>query len=89
MDAFNFFCLNQFIDLILCILKDDRTNFSNESRCAPFFVIADVVFLAAGTLGSNEILLRSKSYGGLEVSDRLGKGFSGNGDVGILISNLS
>lgn len=44
------------------------------------FVSADIVVLAAGTLGSTEILLRSKSAG-LELSNRLGHGFTGNGDV--------
>ena len=44
------------------------------------FVTADVVVLAAGTLGSAQILLRSRDLG-LPVSDRLGHGFSGNGDV--------
>lgn len=44
------------------------------------FVAADVVVLAAGALGSPEILLRSKQQG-LSVSDRVGSGFSGNGDV--------
>jgi cholesterol oxidase len=44
------------------------------------FVTADVVVLAAGTLGSTEILLRSRARG-LPVSDRLGHRFSGNGDV--------
>jgi cholesterol oxidase len=43
-------------------------------------VLADVVVLAAGTLGSTQILLRSRDLG-LPVSDRLGYGFSGNGDV--------
>jgi cholesterol oxidase len=39
------------------------------------------VVLAAGTLGTNEILLRSRDrYRTLEVGDALGKGFSGNGD---------
>jgi cholesterol oxidase len=47
---------------------------------SPRFVLADVVVLAAGTLGSTEILLRSREHG-LPVSDRLGHGFSGNGDV--------
>lgn len=42
-------------------------------------VTADVVVLGAGTLGSTEILLRSKSNG-LPLSDHLGQGFSGNGD---------
>jgi cholesterol oxidase len=44
------------------------------------FVTADVVVLAAGTLGSTQILLRSRAAG-LPVSHRLGHGFSGNGDV--------
>src|SRR6201999_2632953 len=47
---------------------------------APRSVLADVVVLAAGTLGSTQILLRSRDLG-LPVSDRLGYGFSGNGDV--------
>lgn len=46
----------------------------------PLFVTADLVVLAAGALGSAEILLRSKSAG-LRVSDRLGHRFSANGDV--------
>lgn len=41
---------------------------------------ADVVILAAGTLGSTEILMRS-ARNGLAVSERLGAQFSGNGDV--------
>ncbi len=44
------------------------------------FVLADVVVLAGGTLGSTEILLRSQREG-LALSDRLGERFSGNGDV--------
>jgi cholesterol oxidase len=38
------------------------------------------VILAAGTLGSNEILMRSREKG-LSVPDALGSSFSGNGDV--------
>ncbi|HWC00208.1 MAG TPA: alpha/beta fold hydrolase [Bryobacteraceae bacterium] len=44
------------------------------------FVAADIVVVAGGVLGSNEILLRSKAKG-LAVSDRAGEHFSGNGDV--------
>lgn len=44
------------------------------------FVTADLVVLGAGTMGSTEILLRSKAAG-LPLSDRVGEGFSGNGDV--------
>jgi len=43
------------------------------------FVTAGVVVLAAGSLGSTEILLRSREKG-LPLSDRLGHGFTGNGD---------
>jgi cholesterol oxidase len=43
-------------------------------------ILADVVVLAAGTLGSTEILLRSREAG-LAVSERLGERFTGNGDV--------
>src|SRR4029078_12871782 len=48
---------------------------------APHGVIeARTVVLAAGTLGSTEILLRSRERG-LGLSDRLGDGFSANGDI--------
>ncbi len=41
---------------------------------------APMVILAAGTLGSTEILLRSRADG-LTLSDRLGSRFSANGDI--------
>ena len=41
---------------------------------------ADMIVLAAGTLGSTEILLRSRAEG-LAVSSRLGHRFSANGDI--------
>ena len=43
-------------------------------------VTAEVVVLAAGTMGTNEILLRSRERG-LSLSDHLGTRFSGNGDL--------
>jgi len=43
-------------------------------------VRAPVVVLGAGTLGSTEILLRSRANG-LALSDRLGERFSANGDI--------
>ena len=43
-------------------------------------VSADIVVLAAGALGSSEILLRSRARG-LAISDRVGHGFSANGDI--------
>ena len=52
-----------------------------EAFAAPtLFVTADIVVLAAGTLGTTEILLRSQAAG-LAVSDRVGERFTGNGDV--------
>jgi cholesterol oxidase len=42
-------------------------------------VTAPQVFLGAGTLGTNEILLRSREQG-LALSDQLGYGFSNNGN---------
>src|SRR5262249_26284326 len=47
---------------------------------APLIVSAETVVLAAGTLGSTEILLRSRERG-LQVSDRVGQRFSANGDI--------
>ena len=46
----------------------------------PTCLESSFVILAAGTLGSNEILLRSREFSGLSLSTRLGLGFSCNGD---------
>jgi cholesterol oxidase len=51
-----------------------------NGTAGPSSVSADIVVLAAGTLGSTEILLRSRERG-LALSDRLGHGFSANGDI--------
>jgi hypothetical protein len=40
----------------------------------------ELVFFGAGTLGTTEILLRSKEQG-LRMSDLVGKKMSGNGDI--------
>ena len=45
----------------------------------PFTIDASHVILAAGSLNSTEILLRSEMHG-LSVSPELGRGFGGNGD---------
>jgi cholesterol oxidase len=55
---------------------DGRARFAAPTS----FVRADVVVLAAGALGSTEILHRSRARG-LAVSPRLGHRFTGNGDV--------
>ena len=44
------------------------------------FVSADIVVLAAGSLGSTEILLRSRNNGLLSLSTQVGEHFTGNGD---------
>jgi cholesterol oxidase len=53
-----------------------------EEGGGDFHPMATTVVLAAGSLGSTEILLRSrdKNHGKLTVSDNLGKRFSTNGD---------
>ncbi len=63
-----------------------RVHFARQDKEAPgktadtMSVSADIVVLAAGTLGSTEILLRSRERG-LALSDRLGRRFSANGDI--------
>ncbi|CAG8597006.1 15123_t:CDS:2, partial [Racocetra persica] len=54
------------------MMEDEREAFTVDSHQSLFFVTADIIFLAAGTLGTNEILLRSKANG-LEISSELGR----------------
>lgn len=56
--------------------RSDRDRFDAPTQ----FVKANIVILSAGTLGSSEIMLRSKANG-LSCSPMVGKRFSGNGDV--------
>lgn len=53
---------------------------ARSGEVLPDLLSADMVVLAAGTLGSTEILLRSREHG-LPVSDALGSRFSANGDI--------
>ncbi len=46
----------------------------------PLALSADLVVLAAGTLGTSRVLFRSRDQG-LALSDQLGRRFTGNGDV--------
>jgi cholesterol oxidase len=57
-----------------------RPDVKKPGKEVPGFVTARVVILAAGTMGTNEILLRSRENGGVDVSSWLGKSFSGNGN---------
>jgi cholesterol oxidase len=57
-------------------LEAGREKFDSPTE----FVSADLVVLAAGALGSTEILLRSRDNG-LTTSGQVGSRFSGNGDV--------
>ena len=64
------------------IVHVERTADEGAAETAPQLELyADVVVLAAGTLGSTEILLRSRNRELLRCSDRLGSRFSGNGDM--------
>jgi len=56
----------------------DRRNNSEKKKIAR----APQIFLAAGVLGTTEILLRSRRDGGIQFSDKLGFHFSTNGDFG-------
>lgn len=58
---------------------EDTVPRSGSRACREHSVLADTIVLAAGVLGSTEILLRSREQG-LPLSDRLGKSVSGNGD---------
>ncbi|PYQ31402.1 MAG: hypothetical protein DMF56_04200 [Acidobacteria bacterium] len=62
---------------VLYIVRDAK----NNSKTTAHSVKARQVIVAAGSLGTSEILLRSKAKGGLpNLSDRVGYGFSTNGD---------
>ena len=62
------------------VLEVEHTSEALRVReAAPLKLRAHKVILAAGTLGSTEILLRSRTEE-LLFSNRLGEGFSGNGD---------
>ena len=55
--------------------------FGRERFDSPLLYLeADIVVLGAGSLGSTGILLRSADHG-MQLSSRLGKGFSGNADT--------
>ncbi|MGF1650833.1 MAG: GMC oxidoreductase [Hyphomicrobiaceae bacterium] len=58
----------------------ERTGASDKGACEPLTLQADIVVVAAGSLGSTEILLRSREAG-LALSDALGTRFSANGDI--------
>ncbi|UXY16357.1 GMC oxidoreductase [Chitiniphilus purpureus] len=58
------------------LLANQREAFDAPELC----VNADLVVLGAGSLGSTEILLRSREQG-LALSGQLGRRFTGNGDV--------
>jgi len=69
------------------VVRFDLTGSGRQALGAPpLSVRARAVVLAAGTLGSTEILLRSQSKT-LRFSDRLGQRFTGNGDVFALSYN--
>ena len=58
----------------------ERCDAGRASGAIEIVIDAPIVMLGAGTLGSTEILLRSRERG-LALSDRLGHRFSANGDI--------
>lgn len=79
---------------VLSLSKDERHGWrvwampvdADTSRGHKYFVTADIVVLGAGTLGSTEILLRSKEEG-LALSHWVGSRFTSNGDAIALAYN--
>ena len=67
--------------------KDYRVECQNLISGQKTAFDAPIVVLSAGTLGTNEILLRS-SREGLAVSEQLGRGFSTNGDFSAFIDDV-
>jgi cholesterol oxidase len=61
-------------------------NLGDSGDKSDLVIRADMVVLAAGTLGSTKILFHSRAAG-LPLSNKLGHHFSGNGDVGALAYN--
>jgi len=63
-------------------------NMREPGRKTRMTVTADKVIVAAGCIGTNEIMLRSKKKGGLPgISDAVGLGFSTNGDYIAFMEN--
>ena len=61
------------------VYRDHRDDGDKKTVSAP------MVFLCAGTLGTTEILLRSRDRGGLKLTNKLGTHFSTNGDFGAFV----
>ena len=61
-------------------LKDHRGDNNGQNEIERT-IKAKTVVLSAGTLGSTEILWRSKKQGKLDISDTIGTRFSTNGDM--------
>ena len=78
----------------LSLSKDERDGWrvwamptdAETARGHKYFITAEIVVLAAGTLGSTEILLRSQAEG-LALSEWLGGRFTSNGDAIALAYN--
>jgi cholesterol oxidase len=69
------------VDLVEPVDGGYRVRYRNTVNGSAGWVQSRLVVLAAGTLGTNEILLRSRATGALpRISSRLGHGYSANGD---------
>jgi cholesterol oxidase len=65
------------------IFHDHRNGGGEQTVSAP------MLFLAAGALGTPELLLRSQSGNEMELPDTVGKHFSTNGDFGAFVNNTA
>lgn len=67
-----------------------KRDHSDPRKKKPLVLHADKVILAAGCVGTTEILLRSQKKGGLpNLSGRLGESFSTNGDYLAFLDNTA
>ncbi len=69
--------------LVHCRILGDSAKAAGKKELV---IRADMVILAAGTLGTTKLLFRSREAG-LSLSQKLGHHFSGNGDVGAFAYN--
>jgi len=65
------------------IFHDHRDGGGEQTVAAP------MLFLAAGTLGTPELLLRSRDTGELDLPDTVGEHFSTNGDFGAFVNQTA
>ena len=74
---FNFLSTGKYIIYYLALDKGTEEN----NYTVLEVVTSDILVLGAGSIGSTEILLKTREIFGMKFSERLGKRFSGNGGI--------